>query len=120
MKALLLLLITCTMASAAESLKWDEKEKTMQMNASDKTLEAKFGFTNTSDTPVEIRIVKVSCSCMSPKMEKRFYAPGEKGEITVVYTPGDATGRQFKPIIVKTSAERVLLKLYVDVNAPTS
>jgi hypothetical protein len=114
MRAILLLLLSCVLAEA-QSLKWEATEATVKMEASQKTAEAVYRFENVSDQSVEIKDVRTSCGCTGAKFEKKSYAPGDKGEISVTYkTPWGARGRQVKPLIVKTSAEPTLLKLIVE------
>ncbi len=45
--------------------------------------EAKFRFKNCGSFPVRITNVTPSCNCLSPKIEKRAYAPGEISEFTL-------------------------------------
>ncbi len=114
MKAVLLLLLSCVLAQA-QSLEWEATEATVKMETSKNTVSAVYRFQNISDQSVEIKDVRTSCGCTGAKFEKKTYAPGDKGEITVTYkTPWGARGRQVKPLIVKTSAEPTLLKLIVE------
>ncbi len=55
--------------------------------------EAKFRFKNCGSFPVRITNVTPSCNCLSPKIEKRAYAPGEISDFTLAVltthqTPG--------------------------------
>jgi hypothetical protein len=43
----------------------------------------RFAFTNHGPEAVTIRDMRGSCGCLAPKLAKRDYAPGEKGELTV-------------------------------------
>lgn len=45
-----------------------------------------FKFKNTGDTTLHIKKVQTTCSCSVPKLTKLDYAPGETGEVTVVFT----------------------------------
>lgn len=114
MRVILLLLLSCIVAQA-QSLKWETTEVTVKMEPSKNTVETVYRFENASEQTVEIKDVRTSCGCTGAKFEKKAYAPGDKGEITVTYkTPWGARGRQVKPLIVKTSAEPTLLKLIVE------
>ena len=114
LKPCLLLLLSCVLAQA-QSLKWEATEETVKLAAPQKTAEAVYRFENVSDQTVEIKDVRTSCGCTAAKFEKKAYAPGEKGEISVTYKkPWGARGRQVKPLIVKTSAEPNLLKLILE------
>jgi Protein of unknown function (DUF1573) len=58
-----------------------------------KTVGARFWFTNHGRTPVEILKLEPSCGCLSPRLQKRVYQPGESGEIILpVETPNQAPG----------------------------
>jgi hypothetical protein len=119
MKAVILLLLSCLLAQA-QSLKWEATEAKVTITASQKTAEAVYRFENVSDQTVEIKDVRTSCGCTAAKFEKKAYAPGDKGEISVTYkTPWGARGRQVKPLIVKTSVEPTLLKLIVEIEEST-
>ncbi|MEO8354070.1 MAG: DUF1573 domain-containing protein, partial [Chthoniobacteraceae bacterium] len=76
----------------------------------DKSVEAKFSFTNTGSESVEIRRVKTSCGCTTAKLDRKVYAPGESGEITATFTFRGRRGPQRKIIWVTTAdkAETVL------------
>jgi len=58
-----------------------------------KTVGARFWFTNHGKTPVEILKLEPSCGCLSPRLKKRVYQPGETGEIILpVETPNQSPG----------------------------
>lgn len=74
----------------------------LTVQSGDKQLNGIFRFTNSGKTPVTIKDIHTSCGCTTADLAKRTYAPGESGEITAVYTVGDAKGRQSKIITVNT------------------
>lgn len=45
-----------------------------------------YKFKNTGDDVLKITNINAPCGCTVPLLEKREYAPGESGEITVTYT----------------------------------
>jgi hypothetical protein len=58
-----------------------------------KTVGARFWFTNRGKTPVRILKLEPSCGCLSPRLKKRVYQPGERGEIILpVETPNQSPG----------------------------
>ena len=65
-------------------------------------VKAAFPFKNTGDHPVTITSAQTSCGCTTAGLDKRTYAPGESGEITVVFHPAERTGLQEKYITVTT------------------
>ncbi|MBV9125383.1 MAG: DUF1573 domain-containing protein, partial [Planctomycetes bacterium] len=93
----------------------------------------KFPFTNKGPNPVEVTDARASCGCLTPRMEKRLYQPGEAGfllleintlnqpagfghwTVQVVYRDGQAeqesklemTGKVIAEIIVQPAAMTV-------------
>lgn len=60
----------------------------------------RFPFRNTGTTPLTIDRVEVSCGCTTADLEKRTYAPGEKGELAIIFDLNGLAGRQTKTIQV--------------------
>jgi hypothetical protein len=55
----------------------------------------RFSFSNTAAEPLTITEVKSSCGCLAPKLSKRVFAPGERGELAVeVNTLSQPVGQQ--------------------------
>jgi hypothetical protein len=60
----------------------------------DKPVEHVFKFKNTGDANLVITSATGSCHCTVPALQKSEYAPGEEGEIKVVFDPkGKAAGK---------------------------
>lgn len=53
----------------------------------DKAVEHTFKFKNTGDANLIITSATGSCHCTVPALQKSEYAPGEEGEIKVVFDP---------------------------------
>jgi hypothetical protein len=72
-----------------------------------------FKFTNTGDNPLIIQNARGSCGCTVPKYPKEPVAPGETGEIEVVYKPGKQKGNQSKTVTLQanTQPEQTVLKI---------
>ena len=72
-----------------------------------------FKFTNTGDNPLIIQNARGSCGCTVPKYPKEPVAPGESGEIEVVYKPGKQKGNQSKTVTIQanTNPEQTVLKI---------
>jgi hypothetical protein len=59
-----------------------------------------FTFTNTGDNPLILEKCKGSCGCTVPKCPKNPIAPGEKGEIKVVFNSKGKKNSQTKKVTV--------------------
>lgn len=80
-------------------------------------VECTFPFTNTGNKPLVINQAVASCGCTVPTYTKKPIAPGEKGEIKVVYNgEGKFPGHFKKSITVRTNAETEMVRLYVSGN----
>lgn len=64
-----------------------------------------FVFTNTGTEPLIIENAKGSCGCTVPEYPKEPIAPGETGEINVIYKPGKQKGSQTKTVTITANTE---------------
>ncbi len=64
-----------------------------------------FTFTNTGSEPLVIENAKGSCGCTVPQYPKEPIAPGETGEIEVVYKPGKQANKQSKTVTITANTE---------------
>jgi len=103
-----LLMITCIFASLSlrATLTWEKELINFNPTPDETELSGAFPFVNNSDTTVTISNVKTSCGCTAGKLEKKIYAPGESGEISVSYSVGHKVGRQSTSVTV-TSDDKV-------------
>lgn len=60
-----------------------------------------FEFTNEGNSDFEIRSLEVSCGCTTPKSNKKTYAPGESGIITVNFDPKGIIGEVNKWVQIR-------------------
>jgi hypothetical protein len=76
-----------------------------------------FSFTNTGTEPLIIESAKGSCGCTVPNYPKNPIAPGEKGEIEVVYKPGKQKDLQNKnvTIVANTEPKQTILRIKANV-----
>lgn len=76
-----------------------------------------FKFTNSGTNPLIIYNAKGSCGCTVPEYPKEPVAPGEDGEIKVVYKPGKQKANQTKWVTVtaNTDPEQTKVKIIADV-----
>ncbi len=76
-----------------------------------------FKFTNTGTEPLIIESAKGSCGCTVPQYPKNPIAPGEQGEIEVVYSPGKQKALQNKnvTIVANTEPKQTILRIKANV-----
>ncbi len=72
-----------------------------------------FEFINTGDEPLMITDAKGSCGCTVPKKPDHPILPGEKGEIEVMYKPGQKQGQQNQTVTLtaNTIPPQTILKI---------
>ncbi len=77
-------------------------------------VEYTFKFTNNGSQPLIISNVRTTCGCTVPKWPREPIAPGEGGEIFVVFNSAGKSGAQNKVITILSNASeqgtKVLLK----------
>ncbi|MEL7473947.1 MAG: DUF1573 domain-containing protein [Planctomycetota bacterium] len=69
----------------------------------ERKVETTFAFRNTGSAPLEIKQVRAGCGCTIPKMSKKVYAPGERGEIKVQFDPSKKRGLTRQRITVMSN-----------------
>ena len=77
-----------------------------------------FKVKNTGSAPLIITEASASCGCTVPKKPEQPIAPGETGEIEVIFSPKEGqTGVQSKTVTVKANTDPVvtILKVSADV-----
>jgi len=83
----------------------------------DAEVEHVFKFTNKGAGTLRITSAKGSCSCTVPALQKKEYAPGENGEIRVIFNPKGKNGEQHQQVTVTTNdAETPVIMLRIDAN----
>lgn len=75
-----------------------------------------FTFTNTGNEPLIISDAKGSCGCTVPNYPRNPIAPGETGEIEVVYSPGKQANQQTKTVSITANTEPATTVLRVKAN----
>jgi hypothetical protein len=108
-----------SIASAGRAqLVFEKKEADLKASPSDKAVTARFPFHNAGNYTVHITDMNTSCGCTTATLEKRTYAPNEKGEITASFEIGDRMGPQIKSIVLETDdakASVVSLDMKIDI-----
>jgi uncharacterized protein DUF1573 len=113
-----LLFFLCLVTPAFAQLKWDQPQQVFTPKPGEKTVMARYRFTNTGASPVSIIDVHPSCGCTTATLAKKEYAPGESGEIDAKLNFAGHVGHQEKWIYVTTNvagSEPALLSLAVDI-----
>jgi hypothetical protein len=102
-------------APGQAELAWKRPVQEFQCTPEDKSVDARFPFTNTGKQPVTVTSIKTSCGCTTARLEKKVYAPGESGEVGVTYSFRGQTGALRKLVTVKTDdrAEPTVLDIRV-------
>jgi hypothetical protein len=114
----ILLLFLGSVTPIFAQLKWDQPRQKLSVKPGEKTVTAKYRFTNNSSSPVTIVDVRPSCGCTIATLTKKTYVPGESGEIDAKLNFAGHTGHQEKWIYVTTNSagtEPALLTLAVDI-----
>lgn len=113
-----LLPLLFAVTSAVAELKWDKPLQQFQRSPEDKEIAAHFTFRNAGSTPVTIKTLRSSCGCTTARMEKKTYAPGEQGEVVVIFVFGGRKDVHRKTVTVTTDdkmQEPTILDLRVDI-----
>ncbi len=63
---------------------------------------AEFPFTNATDHAVTITDVVTGCDCLTAKLEKKRYKPGESGVLAVTFNPKGYARQYGQTLVVKT------------------
>ncbi len=116
-----LIAMACVLAACPlpAALQWQRTEATFKATPQQEAFEAGFSFRNTGRIPVNIVSIRTTCGCTTAALEKRTYAPGERGTIRAVFTFGGRTGLQYKSIYVGTDdPDSPLVKLVISGEIP--
>lgn len=90
--------------SAGAKITFNQLTHEFGVISDEKEVETKFRFTNSGTSELEIANLQGSCGCTVPALEKKKYAPGESGEITVRYNPHNRRGKQSTNVTVTTNS----------------
>ncbi|MBN2684094.1 MAG: DUF1573 domain-containing protein [Pontiellaceae bacterium] len=103
-------------ATASAGLEWEEIDLTLPVAPTQVSATAVYKFTNTGDEPVTISHVQITCGCLTPSLSHETYAPGEKGELVVLFDLRQYSGPQDRYMIVEMSdGSYQELDLHVDI-----
>ncbi|AOS46293.1 hypothetical protein Verru16b_03394 [Lacunisphaera limnophila] len=105
-------------AVTAPALEWPATHLTLRSVPLQKTADTGFDFKNTSDRPVTITSVDVSCDCTEVTPSAKVIAPGATGRLHVRFTLGDRLGVYRRSIIVSTDEGTPPVALTVELDVP--
>lgn len=72
-----------------------------------------FKFKNIGKKELIVKEASASCGCTVPKYSQKPIAPGEEGELEVIFDSKNRTGRQIKTITVWTNCQPNQTKLQI-------
>ena len=78
-----------------------------------------FSFVNKGEAPLLINEATASCGCTVPRYPRKPIAPGEKGEIEVIFDSSGKTGNFRKTVTLKANTSPTITKLYITGNIQT-
>ncbi|MCR5151544.1 MAG: DUF1573 domain-containing protein [Prevotella sp.] len=114
----MMLMLTCTVAMAQKQaqIKFDKTSHNFgSFPESNPKVSCTFTFTNVGDAPLVLNQVMASCGCTTPTYTKTPIAPGEKGEVKVVYDgKGKYPGPFKKTVTVRTNGVPEATRLYIE------
>ena len=108
----LLVLLLAPFGRAA--LVFENTTITLELKKAVEQIDTEFLFKNTGDAAVTVTDVTASCGCTVPSLEKKTYAPGEKGVLKIHFDVGDRQGPQNRSITVVSDAGTHALTLIVN------
>jgi hypothetical protein len=106
-RLLFFLLLAPAAPAAYAGLEFAETALTIKATPQDKSLEARYKFTNSGSVPIGIIQLTTSCGCTVAVTDKNIYQPGDTGVLTATYTIGLSEGRHHYTITLQTSEENV-------------
>lgn len=112
-------LFVWVLGSHCYGLEWNRQMIALEACSADEELSANFEFTNTSNKEVRILEVTTGCDCAQPDLDRRAYAPGEKGQLSIRFMIGSRSGVQTRNIIVQTNEagkerQELMLKVTIE------
>ncbi|HSY18271.1 MAG TPA: DUF1573 domain-containing protein [Candidatus Acidoferrales bacterium] len=97
------LLASWITSGTLHGLDWEKTEVVASAESGASSPVAEFSFTNTSKSTVTVTDVKESCDCTTALLEKKTYAPGERGHIVVEIDPKGLSGAVVRTVTVTTN-----------------
>lgn len=96
----ILAVFLCMAPTSASELEWESKTIETTADLGQEELTVTYKFQNTSKKTITISSTQTSCGCTIANLEKKTYAPGEQGELPVVFETRGSVGRQTKHLTI--------------------
>lgn len=94
--------------AAQASLKFEQPWQNLGRVQSIGNVVRDFAFVNVGDKAIEILEVRPSCGCLRPKLEKRVYAPGERGVLALgIHATSQRAGKHRFQLAITAREERI-------------
>jgi len=92
-------------ATSEPYIKFDTKEYSFGTVKMGNVVSQVYEFTNMGKKALKIKAIQTGCDCTTVLWEKTLVEPGQKGKITVVYSPkSNQMGEQKKTIFIISNA----------------
>lgn len=88
---------------AQTGLKWAGTTQDLTADPAKSEVAATFPFSNVGQSTIEIVELVTSCGCTTASLEKKTYAPGEKGRIDVVVHYNSETSQMQQSVAIATN-----------------
>lgn len=102
----------------ALALDWDQTSSTVAPKPGADAVLATFTYVNRGKALVHITGVETTCGCTEATVSLNEVPPGASGNVAVLFSVGDRTGRQVREILVHTDDAREPTKLTMTVELP--
>jgi hypothetical protein len=112
------LLLFLTGAPLQAELQWASRVVSHEAQLGEDSVSLTFAFSNPTTKPITITAIETSCGCTAASLEKKTYAPGEKGKLDVTFDAKGASGLQQKTLYVTTDASPDSTTLTLRVTIP--
>jgi len=103
---ILISLAACGGTALAAGLVFPAKAKDIEIEITETTKTIPYEFKNESSSPIKIVGMKASCGCTVATLEKKEYASGESGEISIEYKRVANTEKGSNSVLVVTDEEK--------------
>ena len=117
----LVFMIVVGASSSRAALHWSTQELHLALAVGTTEIATSFPFRNEGPESVTIMGLRTDCGCTSAETTKLTYAPGETGQVEVLFRPGERLGAHTKTIEARLSDRSTArLQLQIQITDPVS